>query len=272
MALEESKSLSRIFKETSGFMNQTKKPWQHLLAGATSLTFIVLPSQFAQAANIGLLGTNSNTDLTSFLTSNGNTVVDLNATPNFTGLDTVILLRNSPTGAVSTDLRNFVLNGGRLITEFTGADWALDDTAGNLLNADVTGGATLLSNTLVTFTQAGIDAGLATGVNNPYGDGTRTQAFRTIPISNIGNGVDVLATKPSSNPAAIIGGASGLGSTLVIAYDWADTFGSANSDTQNLILNALNYTASTPSVPEPASVLGILAFGLTGLMASRKRS
>jgi hypothetical protein len=264
-----------LFQKTSIFMNQTNNLRQTLLAGATSLAFIALPASMVEAANIGLLGTNSNTALTTFLTGNGNTVVDLNTTANFTGLDTVILLRQQPTGAVSNDLRNFVLNGGRLITEFTGADWALGDTAGNLLNADVDGGSIFLSTQSIRFTQEGIDSGLANGVNNPYSDGNRTQAFRFMPIANIGSGVKVLANRltnpPADNPA-IIGGASGLGTTLVIGYDWADSFGSANADTQRLILNALNYTASTPQVPEPATLTGILAFGVAGLLATRKRS
>jgi PEP-CTERM motif len=251
-------------------MNQAKNICQHLLAGATTLTFIALPYQIAQAATIGLLGTNSNAALTTFLQSNGNTVVDLNTTTNFTGLDTVILLRTSPTDSVSTDLQNFVLGGGRLITEFTGADWALNTA--NLLNADVTGGATISPNTTITFTQAGIDSGLSDGIGSSYADGSRTQSFRTIPIGNIGTGVDVLANKPSTNPVAIIGGASGLGSTLVIAYDWADDFANANTDTQQLILNALNYPPTVPTVPEPATIMGLVAFGLAGLATARKGS
>lgn len=252
-------------------MNQTNNLWQTLLAGATSFAFIALPSSMVEAATIGLLGTTSNAALTSFLTSNGNTVVDLNTTPDFTGLDTVILLRQQPAGTVSNDLRNFVLNGGRLITELTGADWALNNSTGNLLNADVSGGAIFLFSQPITFTQAGIDSGLANGIDNPYSDGTRTQTFRFIPIANIGAGVSVLANRPGDNPA-IIAGASGLGTTLVISYDWADDFGNANTDTQRLILNALNYTASTPRVPEPAALTGILAFGVAGLLATGKRS
>jgi hypothetical protein len=250
-------------------MNQTNNLQQTLLAGATSLAFIALPASMVEAATIGLLGSNSNAALAAFLTSNGNTVRNLNSTADFTGLDTVILLRNSPTEATSNDLRNFVLNGGRLITEFTGADWALNDNTGNLLNADVDGGAILPLSRPITFTQPGIDSGLANGVNNPYSDGTRTQAFRF--IANIGSGVSVLANRPGDNPA-IIGGASGLGTTLIIGYDWADNFANANADTQRLILNALNYTASTPQVPEPATLTGILVFGVAGLLATRKRS
>jgi hypothetical protein len=256
-------------------MNQTNNLRQTLLAGATSLAFIALPASMVEAATIGLLGTNSNTALTTFLTNNGNTVVDLNTTADFTGLDTVILLRNSPTGATSTNLRNFVLNGGRLITELTGADWALNDNTGNLLNADVVGGSIFLSTQSIKFTQDGVDSGLANGVNDPYSDGTRTQAFRFIPIANIGSGVKVLANRVTNPPAdnpAIIGGASGLGTTLVISYDWADSFGSANADTQRLILNALNYTANPPRVPEPATLTGILVFGVAGLLATRKGS
>jgi hypothetical protein len=251
-------------------MNQTNNLQQTLLAGATSLAFIALPVSMVEAATIGLLGTTSNTALTTFLTNNGNTVVNLNTTPNFTGLDTVILLRNSPTGATSTNLINFVQGGGRLITEFTGSQWALNQA--NLLQAQDIGGSNLGFSTPVTFTSEGISSGLANGVgvNNSYSDGSRTEVFRNFNIT--GSGVDVLATKPSTNPNAIIGGASGLGTTLIIGYDWADSFGSANADTQRLILNALNYTASTPQVPEPATLTGILVFGVAGLLATRKRS
>lgn len=250
-------------------MNQTINLQQQLLAGATSLAFIVLPYQIAEAATIGLLGTNSNAALTSFLQTNGYSVVDLNVpTPSFTGLDSVILLRNVPTGATSTNLRNFVLNGGQLITEQSGADWALGNTSGNLLNADVITRGTAGFNTSVTFTAAGISSGLAAGINNPYADGTRTETFLT--IGNIGAGVSILATRPGATPTipAIIGGASGSGSTLVIAYDWADDFANANADTQQLILNALPPS----TIPEPATILGILAFGLAGLATTRKGS
>lgn len=249
-------------------MNQTKNLWQTLLAGATSFAFIAIPSSMVEAATIGLLGTNSNAALTSFLTSNGNTVVDLNATPNFTGLDTVILLREFVDDPTSTNLINFVLGGGRLITELDGSDWALNEA--NLLAAEDVGGSDLGLSTQVTFTAEGISSGLAAGVGNPYSDGERSQFFQNFNIT--GPGVQVLATKPGLNPNAIIGGVSGLGTTLIIGYDWADNFGNANADTQRLILNALNYNASTPRVPEPAALTGILAFGVAGLLATRKGS
>jgi hypothetical protein len=248
-------------------MNQTNNLRQTLLAGATSLAFIALPASMVEAATIGLLGTNSNAALTTFLTSNGNTVVNLNTTPNFIGLDTVILLRDFPTGATSTNLINFVLGGGRLITELDGSDWALNEA--NLLAAEDTGGGDLGPSTLVDFTSLGLSSGLANGVTNPYSDGERTQFFQDFNIT--GTGVQVLANRPGDNPA-IIGGASGLGTTLIIGYDWADDFGNANADTQRLILNALNYTANPPRVPEPATLTGILVFGVAGLLATRKRS
>jgi hypothetical protein len=250
-------------------MNQTKNLWQTLLSGATSFAFIALATPTVEAANIGLLGTNSNVALASFLISNGNNVFDLNTTPNFTGLDTVILLRDFPTGTTSTNLINFVLGGGRLITELDSSDWALNEA--NLLAAEDVGGSDLGLSTQVTFTAEGISSGLAAGVSNPYSDGERSQFFQNLNIT--GPGVQVLATKPNLlNTNAIIGGASGLGTTLIIGYDWADNFGNANADTQRLILNALNYTASTPRVPEPVALTGILAFGVAGLLATRKGS
>lgn len=71
----------------------------------------------------------------------------------------------------------------------------------------------------------------------------------------------------------ILGGASGAGNTLVIGYDWADNSSIANSDTEQLILNAVEFEASSTAVPEPSSLvlLGIGGIALVGFGARRKR-
>jgi hypothetical protein len=196
---------------------------------------LIFMSGAADAANIGLYGSNSNTDIASLLTTNGHTVTDFGGTAptpaQLSGLDVLILLRTSG----NTDIANFVTGGGLLVTEWDASDWALNTA--NLLDADDTGGGLIgIGGVPVAFTGAG--AALGQGVANPYSDLDRTDYFRN--FANIGASVNILATRPGDIPA-IIGGASGSGNVLIIGYDWADEFGLANADTRQLILNAVNY-------------------------------
>ncbi|HTN01806.1 MAG TPA: PEP-CTERM sorting domain-containing protein, partial [Planctomycetaceae bacterium] len=70
---------------------------------------------------------------------------------------------------------------------------------------------------------------------------------------------------------AIIGGASGLGNTVIIGYDWADGFSSSNADGKRLILNALTFDANHQAVtPEPTS-LALAGFAGLGMAAGAWR-
>jgi hypothetical protein len=205
---------------------------------------LIIMGGIADAASIGLYGSNSNAAIASLLTSNGHTVTDFGGTAptpaQLSGLDVLILLRTSG----NTDIADFVSGGGLLITEWLASEWALNTA--NLLDADDVGGGLIGSGVPVTFTAAG--AVLGQGVSNPYADGDRTNFFRD--FANIGGSVEILATRPGNIPA-IIGGPSGSGNVLIIGYDWADNFGSSNADTTQLILNAVNYERQQSTVAVP---------------------
>jgi hypothetical protein len=218
----------------------------------------------AWGANVGLFGFNSNSDIASFLSGNGHTVTDFGGTAptaiQLAGLDVLILLRTSGTN----DIANFVTSGGLLITEWDASVWTLNTA--NLIDADDTGGSGIGS-TPITFTSAG--ASLAQGVNNPYSDGGSTEFFRS--FANIGVTVDILATRPGNIPA-ILGGSSGNGQVLVIGYDWADGFSSANADTRQLILNAVNFERqlSVPTMNEWGMIIFMALAGIGAVYYLRK--
>jgi hypothetical protein len=218
----------------------------------------------ARADMVAVIGGNSNATITSFLNANGHTATNFgNAVPvSLAGFDAVVLLRTPGNATV----QNFVLGGGLLITEWDASAWALNTA--NLINADDGGGAGFIgTGTLVTFTAAGVNAGLSAGLGASYSDGPRTEFFRN--LINIGAGVDILATRPGNNPA-IIGGSSGAGATLIIGYDWADSFPAGTSASGTLLLNALNYNpGGVAVVPEPSTLL-LGALGAMGLLGYRR--
>lgn len=221
-------------------------------------------SMSANAAIIAVFGNNSNLSVTSFLTANGHTVTNFGiAAPTaaqLAGVNAVIALRADGNDAV----RDFVLAGGLLITEWSAAEWTLD--IANLLNADGGTNSFIGSNTPVTLTAAGLALNLGMGLPNPYSDGPRTEFQWT--LSNIGAGVDILATIPGNTPA-IIGGQSGSGYTLINSLDWADSFPESASASGTWLLNALNLVRSEPNpVPAPATLV-LLLIGLVGITAAR---
>ena len=67
----------------------------------------------------------------------------------YAGLDAFILLRTTGT----TELANFVLGGGLLITEWSASQWALNTV--NLLNADDTGGGGPANGALIVGSRSG---------------------------------------------------------------------------------------------------------------------
>lgn len=209
------------------------------------------------AISVGLRGSNSTGAIEAFLDSNGFDATQISSGADYTLFDAVVLLRTNPINADSTNLANYVQSGGHLVTEWSASSWALNTA--NLLDAEDTGASDIDTNTTVIFTTEGLAAGLGDSIGNSYADGGRTHSFRN--LSNIGASVDILGTRPGNIPA-IIGGTSGLGSTIVLGYDWADSFPLANPDGEQILINAINYSNSSASVPFQFSPsLGFLAVG-----------
>lgn len=221
---------------------------------ALSLAAVATP---ASAATVMLKGSNSNTAITNFLTANGHTVV---ANSNvYTGVDAVVLLRTNG----DAGLANFVLGGGTLVTEWSGADWAM----ANLLGGSVSGGGFVGTNTTVTFTAAGLAAGLGAGVGNSYSAGVASEFFRN--FNSLGTG-SVLATRPGNN-AVIVGGAAGSGYVVANGIDWADSFGQTGANNGQVLLNSIGVRGMG-AVPEPATwAMLILGMGVVG-GAMRRRT
>lgn len=224
----------------------------------------IFATQLASASVVGVFGSNSNTSIVSFLNSNGHTATNYSSsitTANLAGLDVAILLRTNG----NSFLDSFVQNGGTLITEWTGADWAVNTL--DYFGAAISGGGAVATGTAITVTTNGIALGLNTGLSNPWADGGRTEFFRN--FSNIGS-ADVLATR-SNGIAAVIGGSVGSGYAVINGMDWADSFSTQASNSGQFLLNMINIQGH--SVPEPSAfllmALGLLGLGLTHRLKSK---
>jgi hypothetical protein len=233
----------------------------------TTITGIILSVScmvnVANAGLIGVFGSNNNSNIVSFLNANGHTATNFGGSIDagqLNGLDAVIGLRADGNG----DLLNFVLGGGLYITEWRAAEWALD--VANMLDADGVGIQRIGGNTPITQSALALSMGLGNGLPNPYSDGGRTEYDWT--INNVGNDVDILATRPGDIPV-IIGGQVGAGYAFINSLDWADSFPASNSTSGTWLLNALNADVRNVSqVPEP-STLAIFALGVMGLASRR---
>jgi len=203
-----------------------------------------------KAMNVALIGSNGNANMETYLTANGFAVTDFGNTIPSAGVlasyNAVVLLRIDGNSTLSS----WVTNGGLLITEWSAAAWAANNV---LLNATSEVAGSVGTGTSVTFSGSTLGIKLGEGLSNPYSDGGATEFFYN--FSNIGSGVEILATRPTNLPA-IIGGASGSGYTFIIGYDWADGFPSTSSNNGTLLKNALNSgaTGQQPAPGNPSSV------------------
>jgi len=112
--------------------------------------------------------------LSSYITNSGNTVVNINASStaaDLAGLDQVWLIRS--TG--DADLTDYVSNGGTLVTEWSGGDWAVDTAS--LLDATATSLGYVGTDTPITFTHEGTEIGLGSNTGNTYSNGNATEFF-----------------------------------------------------------------------------------------------
>lgn len=227
-----------------------------LLASVAMITAACSP---VSAATFMLKGGNNNAAISSFLTSQGHTVVANSS--DYTGVDAVVLLRTSG----DFNLVNYVLGGGLLVTEWTGADWAMS----NLLGGAVSGGGFIGTGTPVTFTADGLAVGLGTGIGGSYSAGGSSEFFRS--FSSIGSG-SVLATSPG-NVAAIVGGSAGSGYVVANGIDWADSAGFSENGNRQVLLNSLSISSSASgAVPEPTTwALMLIGFGALGAAMRRGR-
>ena len=229
-------------------------------------TLFVTGVQSASAAVISVFGGNSNTEITSFLNSNGHTAAAYGGAitaANLSGVDVAILLRASG----NADLDAFVQNGGILITEWSGADWAL--TAQNYFGASVSGGGFIGTNTLQLVSSAGIAMGLTTGLSNPWADGPRTEYSYF--ISNAGSASELLTYNGGN--ISMIGGAVGQGYVFANGLDWADSFGSGAHNSGQMLLNMINADfdggQSPDPIPEP-SLFFLSLLGMVGIAMRRR--
>lgn len=200
------------------------------------VTAPVIGKKVSKVAIIGGWGTEK---MKSFLAAQGYVAITLTAVPNAADLatyDAVILMRTPG----NDNLIEWVKKGGLLITEYDASMWTLNTA--KLLNArHVSAG--YVENSVVTFASTTKGAKLGKDLPNPYYEADRTDFF--ISFSNIGEDVEVLATR--SGQAAILGGTSGSGYSMIIGYDWGDGFPETYSLTGQLLLNALTFGNGAPT-------------------------
>ena len=225
---------------------------------------LICTALFAGNVNAGMIGVweGGFSDWNTYLTTSGHTAVSVgsgSSAAQLADLDQVWLIRQNG----NSNLVDYVDNGGTLVTEWSGANWALSTAALIDANADSLG--FVGTNTQITFTQAGLDLNLGDNTGNPYANGGSTEFFYS--FNNLGVDVDVVASITGYDVG--VTGAYGAGNVLALGWDWQDV-GASNALTQNLVTDISNVSFSPENVPEPASI-ALLTLGLAGIGFSRKK-
>lgn len=250
---------------------------QRLRAASVSIFLLIAVAPAAMGAEIYVWGNNSRAAIVTLLEANGHNV-DINfSVPDaalLNGKAVLINLRQS--NGNTADVAAWINNGGCMITEWTGAQFATQ--VGLNASASITG--QIGTGTPVTINAAGIAAGLADNMNNPYSNGPATEFFMN--LSNLGGSAVIYGTRPGDITTIVVESV-GAGTILALGYDWADQFGSSNADGEQIVLNSVANVCNgapvvipvEPAVPVPAlnawsRLLLVMLFGLIGLLGIRR--
>ncbi len=200
--------------------------------GVTSANVDVTVNGAYDALRIGVLGDDKFSDFINDATDHHSEAY--HGTPE--DYDVIILNRTSG----DTAIRNWVADGGLVITEWSASDWALDFA--NMIDADENYIGLIETGHQITFTSAALTAGLTDSLSSTtISSGGATEYFRG--FTNIGSDVEVLTVR-ENGAAVTVGGAYGDGDVLARGYDWQDrvyVYSDGVDDLEQVLLNSLEY-------------------------------